>query len=133
MKHWLQLVAIPNPPVAEITQGVLNQLSALEDLRAGSRSPRRHQQARTLPAITEPLFLALPASSSGQLKPPTPKSKAKGNKRGSKQQKGNRNSGNGGTKKFAGILATGGSQALPRKFLQQGALFPVSERHLQDG
>ena len=86
----------------------MNRLSALEDLRARKRSPRRHQQARTLPAITGPLYFPLPASSSGQPEPPAPKGKAKGNKRGSKgkQQKGNRNSGSGGTKKFADILAS---------------------------
>ena len=43
-----------------------------------------------------------------QPEPPTPKDKAKGNKRGSKgkQQKGNRNLGNVGTKKFADNLAS---------------------------
>ena len=63
MKHWLQLVAIPNAPAAasdhEISE-LKRRLSAVENRRGRSRSPRRQQQR----ALTGPEFLALPASAS---------------------------------------------------------------------
>ena len=115
-KHWLQIVAIPNAPVAEITQGVLNWFSSLEDLRAPSRSPRPHQQAKTLSATTGSLFLA------------PPKGEPKGNKRGNKGKQQRR------YEEVRGHFGvTGGSQAPPSNFSQQGGLFPVSESYLQDG
>ena len=63
MKHWLQLVAIPNAPESFNKQEVTDlkkRLSALENRRARSRSPRRQPQR----AITGPSFLALPAPDS---------------------------------------------------------------------
>ena len=63
MKHWLQLVAIPNAPAPasnhEISE-LKRRLSAVENRRGRSRSPRRQQQR----VLTGPEFLALPASAS---------------------------------------------------------------------
>ena len=127
MKHWLQIVAIPNAPIAEIAQDALDRLSALEDIRTRSRSPRRHQQARTLPTVTGPRysFVRRPARTAYTKR----EGQGEQERQQRQQQKGNRNSGNGGEKKFADILA---SQA-DRRLSTQGALFPVSERYLQDG
>ena len=113
MKHWLQLVAIPNALEAsnkhELTD-LKTRLAALENRRARSRSPRRQQQHQR--AIAGPSFLAFPApaSSSFQPAPPTPKGRSTGGNKGGKGT-GNRSIGKGkdgggsGPKQFADIMA----------------------------
>ena len=79
MKHWLQLVAIPNAPSSSSgsdLQALKKRISDLE--KARSRSPRRNSQMQ--PAIPGPAQLALPA-------PSAPARGSKGGKGGKNQRK----------------------------------------------
>ena len=62
MKHWLQLVAIPNAPSSSNSSDIQALKKRISDLeKARSRSPRRNSQ--TQPALPGPAQLALPAPS----------------------------------------------------------------------
>ena len=68
MKHWLQLLAIPNAPSSSSNQELQSLRKRISDLeKARSRSPRRN--LRALPAPSAPL--ALPA-------PPAPATRTEG-------------------------------------------------------
>ena len=61
MKHWLQLVAIPNAPSSSSSQELQSLKKRISDLeKARSRSPRRSNQ-KQLAAASGPQMLALPA------------------------------------------------------------------------
>ena len=63
MKHWLQLVAIPNAPSSSSSQELQSLKKRISDLeKARSRSPRRSNQ-KPLAAASGPQMLALPAPS----------------------------------------------------------------------
>ena len=63
MKHWLQLVAIPNAPSSSSSQELQSLKKRISDLeKARSRSPRRSNQ-KQLAAASGPQMLALPAPS----------------------------------------------------------------------
>ena len=63
MKHWLQLVAIPNAPSSSSSQELQSLKKRISDLeKARSRSPRRSNQ-KQLTASSGPQMLALPAPS----------------------------------------------------------------------
>ena len=63
MKHWLQLVAIPNAPSSSSSQELQSLKKRISDLeKARSRSPRRSNQ-KQLTAASGPQMLALPAPS----------------------------------------------------------------------
>ena len=63
MKHWLQLVAIPNAPSSSSSQELQSLKKRISDLeKARSRSPRRNNQKQLAPA-GGPQMLALPAPS----------------------------------------------------------------------
>ena len=63
MKHWLQLVAIPNAPSSSSSQELQSLKKRISDLeKARSRSPRRINQ-KQLAAASGPQMLALPAPS----------------------------------------------------------------------
>ena len=63
MKHWLQLVAIPNAPSSSSSQELQSLKKRISDLeKARSRSPRRNNQ-KQLAAAGGPQMLALPAPS----------------------------------------------------------------------
>ena len=63
MKHWLQLVAIPNAPSSSSSQELQSLKKRIADLeKARSRSPRRSNQ-KQLTASSGPQMLALPAPS----------------------------------------------------------------------
>ena len=69
MKHWLQLVAIPNAPESVHKREPTDfkkRMAAMENRRARPRSPRRQQQRR---ARAGPSFLALPAPASSSSQP----------------------------------------------------------------
>ena len=72
MKHWLELVAIPNSPSSSSNPELQSLKKRISDLeKARSRSPRRNRLALPAPSAT----LALPA-------PPAPAKGQKGAKRG---------------------------------------------------
>ena len=63
MKHWLQLVAIPNAPSSSSNQELQSLKKRISDLeKARSRSPRRNNQ-KQITAASGPQMLALPAPS----------------------------------------------------------------------
>ena len=63
MKHWLQLVAIPNAPSSSSSQELQSLKKRISDLeKARSRSPRRSNQ-KQITAASGPQMLALPAPS----------------------------------------------------------------------
>ena len=63
MKHWLQLVAIPNAPSSSSSQELQSLKKRISDLeKARSRSPRRNNQ-KQLAAAGGRQMLALPAPS----------------------------------------------------------------------
>ena len=63
MKHWLQLVAIPNAPSSSSSQELHSLKKRISDLeKARSRSPRRNNQ-KQITAASGPQMLALPAPS----------------------------------------------------------------------
>ena len=108
MKHWLQLVAIPNAPSSSSNQELQSLKKRISDLeKARSRSPRRNTQ-KQLALPGGPQMIALPA-------PSAPAQGQKGGRRGS-QKKGsagrfsNRKSGSistqspSGTKNFDFIM-----------------------------
>ena len=64
VKHWLQLVAVPNSGTSSNEQELQEMRKRIADLeKARSRSPRRNTQSKQA-AIAGPSLLALPASSS---------------------------------------------------------------------
>ena len=74
VKHWLQLVAIPNSGASSHTQEMQELTKRIADLeKARSLSPSRSSQGQQKPmmAITGPSFLALPAPDAGSA--PVPK------------------------------------------------------------
>ena len=78
MKHWLQLVAIPNAPSSSSNQELQSLKKRIADLeKARSRSPRRNNQ-KQLAAASGPQMLALPAPSA----PAQGQKGGKGRKRG---------------------------------------------------
>ena len=98
MKHWLQLVAIPNAPSSSSgpdIQALKKRISDLE--KARSRSPRRNSQMQ--PAIPGPAQLALPA-------PSAPARGSKGGKGGKNQKKRSKGQGKvgSGTKNFEYLM-----------------------------
>ena len=81
MKHWLQLVAIPNAPSSSSNQELQSLKKRIADLeKARSRSPRRNAQ-KQLALPGGPQMMALPA-------PSAPPQGQKGNKRGIKRRGG---------------------------------------------
>ena len=79
MKHWLQLVAIPNPPSSSSNQELQSLKKRIADLeKARSRSPRRNAQ-KQLAVTSGPQMLALPA-------PSAPAQGQKGGNRGNKKR-----------------------------------------------
>ena len=79
MKHWLQLVAIPNAPSSSSSQELQSLKKRISDLeKARSRSPRRNNQ-KQIAAAGGPQMLALPA-------PSAPSQGQKGGKRGNKKR-----------------------------------------------
>ena len=81
MKHWLQLVAIPNAPSSSSNQELQSLKKRISDLeKARSRSPRRNTQ-KQLAVTSGPQMLALPA-------PSAPAQGQKGRKRGNKKRGG---------------------------------------------
>ena len=78
MKHWLQLVAIPNAPPSSSSQELQSLKKRIADLeKARSRSPRRNNQ-KQLAAVSGLQMLALPAPSA----PAQGQKGGKGRKRG---------------------------------------------------
>ena len=64
MKHWLQLVAIPNAPSSSSSQELQSLKKRITDLeKARSRSPRRNNQKQLAACQRNPQMLALPAPS----------------------------------------------------------------------
>ena len=83
MKHWLQLVAIPNAPSSSSSQELQSLKKRISDLeKARSRSPRRNNQ-KQLAAASGPQMLALPAPSA-----PTQKGGKGGDRRLNKRRGG---------------------------------------------
>ena len=79
MKHWLQLVAIPNAPSSSSNQELQSLKKRISDLeKARSRSPRRNTQ-KQLALPSGPQMIALPA-------PSAPAQGQKGGKRGNKKR-----------------------------------------------
>ena len=79
MKHWLQLVAIPNAPSSSSGSDIQALKKWISDLeKARSRSPRRNSQTQS--ALHGPAQLALPA-------PSGPARGSKGGKGGKNQRK----------------------------------------------
>ena len=60
MKHWLQLVAIPNAPSSSSSQELQSLKKRISDLeKARSRSPRRNNQKQLAPAGGPQMLLLL--------------------------------------------------------------------------
>ena len=79
MKHWLQLVAIPNAPSSPSSSDIQALKKRISDLeKARSRSPRKNTQMQA--AISGPAQLALPA-------PSDPARGSKGGKGGKNQRR----------------------------------------------
>ena len=79
MKHWLQLVAIPNAPSSSSNQELQSLKKRIADLeKVRSRSPRRNTQ-KQLAVASGPQMLALPA-------PSAPAQGQKVGKRGNKKR-----------------------------------------------
>ena len=80
MKHWLQLVAIPNAPSSSSSQELQTLKKRISDLeKARSRSP--HQSAQKPKAMSsDPTMLSLPA-------PSAPTQSSKGGKGKSNRRK----------------------------------------------
>ena len=82
MKHWLQLVAIPNAPSSSSSQELQSLKKRISDLeKARSRSPRRNNQKQLAPA-GGPQMLALPAPSAPAQKGGKGKDRRVTNRRG---------------------------------------------------
>ena len=91
MKHWLQLVAIPNAPSSSSSQELQSLKKRISDLeKARSRSPRRSNQKQIAGASSSQM-LALPAPSA----PAQGQKGGKGRKRGGVKQPAVKGSGKG--------------------------------------
>ena len=137
MKHWLQLVAIPNAPSSSSNQELQSLKKRISDLeKARSRSPRRNTQ-KQLAVTGGPQMLALPA-------PSAPAQGQKGGNRGNKKR-GSAGRGSGGksasisTQSPSGIKNFDFLMKLPLEFRanfqwevsQERDLLQVSEESLQ--
>ena len=96
MKHWLQLVAIPNAPSSSSSSDIQALKKRISDLeKARSRSPRKNSQMQ--PALPGPAQLALPA--------PSGSSKgSKGGKGGKNQRKRSKGTGSSAPRTFEYLM-----------------------------